>query len=667
MSGTLSKRQQARNERALQDLIKSVAGNNTCADCQARNPGWASWSLGIFLCMRCAALHRKMGTHITKVKSLSMDSWSNEQVENMKRVGNMASNRIYNPTNAKPPIPFDADEADSAMEKFIRQKYMSKAVQAPVRNNTGSTNSDDQPPPLPPKTGSRFGFRSASSIFPMSSKSRKEAARQEFENSRVRSPSPPMNKQSRVFGAAVGEEGQGDLEAKLEKLRDMGFTDEKRNTAVLKGLSGNLEKSIETLVRLGEGSFVGGVRSAEIPAPAPISRSRSPLSPGAGISINRTRDEPSPRAASNNPFDMLDAPPPIAQPQSSQSTGSLQSPGMMMGNNPYQQTQNTNPFGLAPSQSQHNLNQAFQNMAVTSSQPLFPNHTGGFPGPQQSQQQQLYQQSMTPPVPSLPQQYYPSVIYENPAQQPQQQQQQTTSYNPFMQQSQPPQAPPINTNFASNPYNQQLTTPQSLYHSPAEQSPRQQYPPTIYENGGQQQPQQQMNPFFNPNQNAFQQQSNPYLTQAPAQQQMAQNPYELQQQPYRQQTHPLTAQPTGRADKRSILDLYNYPQLAPMPLQQQPDQNQQQPPVPVQQAQAVQSLPPGQAPGSKNPFALAGGNSVSSPGMDTVGNLPQFASPQNGPRHMSQESISIHDASGGWTNGRHSPDAWGSISARSMR
>ena len=37
--------------------------------------------LGIFLCMRCASLHRKLGTHISKVKSLSMDSWSNEQVD----------------------------------------------------------------------------------------------------------------------------------------------------------------------------------------------------------------------------------------------------------------------------------------------------------------------------------------------------------------------------------------------------------------------------------------------------------------------------------------------------------------------------------------------------------------------------------------------------------
>lgn len=31
--------------------------------------------------MRCAAIHRKLGTHISKVKSLSMDSWSNEQVD----------------------------------------------------------------------------------------------------------------------------------------------------------------------------------------------------------------------------------------------------------------------------------------------------------------------------------------------------------------------------------------------------------------------------------------------------------------------------------------------------------------------------------------------------------------------------------------------------------
>ena len=37
--------------------------------------------MGIFLCMRCATIHRKLGTHVSKVKSLSMDSWTNEQVD----------------------------------------------------------------------------------------------------------------------------------------------------------------------------------------------------------------------------------------------------------------------------------------------------------------------------------------------------------------------------------------------------------------------------------------------------------------------------------------------------------------------------------------------------------------------------------------------------------
>ncbi|PWW76267.1 Arf GTPase activating protein, partial [Tuber magnatum] len=80
MSSIKSKRQQARNERMLQDLITSVPGNDRCADCGTRNPAWASWSLGIFLCIRCASLHRKLGTHISKIKSISMDMWTNDQI-----------------------------------------------------------------------------------------------------------------------------------------------------------------------------------------------------------------------------------------------------------------------------------------------------------------------------------------------------------------------------------------------------------------------------------------------------------------------------------------------------------------------------------------------------------------------------------------------------------
>lgn len=35
----ISKRHQFRNEKSLQDLIRTIPGNDRCADCQAQNPG----------------------------------------------------------------------------------------------------------------------------------------------------------------------------------------------------------------------------------------------------------------------------------------------------------------------------------------------------------------------------------------------------------------------------------------------------------------------------------------------------------------------------------------------------------------------------------------------------------------------------------------------------
>ena len=48
--------------------------------CYFTGPRWASWNLGIFLCIRCAGIHRNLGVHISKVKSVNLDSWTPEQV-----------------------------------------------------------------------------------------------------------------------------------------------------------------------------------------------------------------------------------------------------------------------------------------------------------------------------------------------------------------------------------------------------------------------------------------------------------------------------------------------------------------------------------------------------------------------------------------------------------
>ncbi|TFK53178.1 ArfGap-domain-containing protein [Heliocybe sulcata] len=124
MSSGVSKVAAERHQRILLELV-AQPGNDVCADCKSKNPRWASHNLGIFLCVHCAAIHRKMGTHISKVKSLTLDTWTKEQVEHMKNTGNVKSNSVYNPDETRNPLPANMMEAerDSEIEKYIRAKY----------------------------------------------------------------------------------------------------------------------------------------------------------------------------------------------------------------------------------------------------------------------------------------------------------------------------------------------------------------------------------------------------------------------------------------------------------------------------------------------------------------------------------------------------------------
>ncbi|KAL8277767.1 hypothetical protein RQP46_009889 [Phenoliferia psychrophenolica] len=94
-----------RNQRQLLDLLK-VPGNEVCADCKAKN---------------CASLHRKMGTHISKVKSLTLDTWSRDQVEFMRANGNTRVNSLLNPDELRnpPPTAIDESERGSQLEKIL--------------------------------------------------------------------------------------------------------------------------------------------------------------------------------------------------------------------------------------------------------------------------------------------------------------------------------------------------------------------------------------------------------------------------------------------------------------------------------------------------------------------------------------------------------------------
>ncbi|EMC99712.1 hypothetical protein BAUCODRAFT_63045 [Baudoinia panamericana UAMH 10762] len=110
-----------RNRSALKTLAK-LEPNKLCADCKRnKHPRWASWNLGIFICIRCSGIHRSLGVHISRVKSVDLDSWTDEQLASMVKWGNKRANRYWEHKLAEGHMP-----SESKMESFIRTKYDSK-------------------------------------------------------------------------------------------------------------------------------------------------------------------------------------------------------------------------------------------------------------------------------------------------------------------------------------------------------------------------------------------------------------------------------------------------------------------------------------------------------------------------------------------------------------
>lgn len=108
---------------AVLNSLLALEENKYCADCESKGPRWASWNLGIFICIRCAGIHRNLGVHISKVKSVNLDQWTQEQVQCVQEMGNAKAKRLY---EAFLPECFQRPETDQAAEIFIRDKYEKK-------------------------------------------------------------------------------------------------------------------------------------------------------------------------------------------------------------------------------------------------------------------------------------------------------------------------------------------------------------------------------------------------------------------------------------------------------------------------------------------------------------------------------------------------------------
>lgn len=113
----------------LQVIREADHGNNWCADCgSASKVEWVSINLGIVLCIECSGIHRSLGTHISKIRSLTLDvnSFSNDIVEILLQVGNRVSNMVWEATLDQSQKPTAASTREQRL-KFITAKYSERS------------------------------------------------------------------------------------------------------------------------------------------------------------------------------------------------------------------------------------------------------------------------------------------------------------------------------------------------------------------------------------------------------------------------------------------------------------------------------------------------------------------------------------------------------------
>ncbi|EPS61576.1 hypothetical protein M569_13219, partial [Genlisea aurea] len=82
---------------SVSKILREIPGNDQCAECSAPLPDWASLNIGILMCIECSGIHRNLGVHVSKVRSVTLDVkvWEPTMLDLFRVLGNAYCNSIW--------------------------------------------------------------------------------------------------------------------------------------------------------------------------------------------------------------------------------------------------------------------------------------------------------------------------------------------------------------------------------------------------------------------------------------------------------------------------------------------------------------------------------------------------------------------------------------------
>jgi len=205
--------------------------NQVCSDCTERQPRWASLivpppgapegspSFGAFVCLECSGSHRRLGVHITFVRSINLDSWKEKEVMAMENGGNNKVNTVF---EARLNVQKPSNQADlNTRERYIRDKYERRKFYDPAAFSKVVAQKSPEPKapqPVPQQDLSfEADFSNTGSVTAPSAAAQKRLAQRRGSGSGItkerRAPVKGRSKSS-VDGGAIGD------------LLDLGFSNE---------------------------------------------------------------------------------------------------------------------------------------------------------------------------------------------------------------------------------------------------------------------------------------------------------------------------------------------------------------------------------------------------------------------------------------------------------
>uniref|UniRef100_A0A8C1HND2 ArfGAP with GTPase domain, ankyrin repeat and PH domain 2 n=1 Tax=Cyprinus carpio carpio TaxID=630221 RepID=A0A8C1HND2_CYPCA len=124
-------RRNSQSEAVALQAIRNAKGNDLCVDCGAPNPTWASLNLGALICIECSGIHRNLGTHLSRVRSLDLDDWPSELTKVLTAIGNHMANSIWE-TCTQGCQKLTPEATREQRESWIRAKYEQRAFVSPL-------------------------------------------------------------------------------------------------------------------------------------------------------------------------------------------------------------------------------------------------------------------------------------------------------------------------------------------------------------------------------------------------------------------------------------------------------------------------------------------------------------------------------------------------------